>query len=109
MKGFRLGLALDLWSAKVLAWLASIGRDSHLPRDAHCYFYDRYSRLAASHRTRGRHRKAERVQALADAHYQPGCYDGPPFAAAMAMPRPRRFVRADAVSRHRLDGPDDAA
>ena len=104
-----IGLTLDLWSAKALVWLASIGRDAHLTREAHSYFYDRYSRLAAYHRARGRRRRANRLQAVADTHYQPGSFDDPPFAAAMAMPRPRRFVRTDAVSRHRLGGPDDAA
>jgi hypothetical protein len=34
--------------------------------------------------------------------------DGPPYAAAMAMPRPRGPVVVDAVGRH-VTGPDDAA
>ena len=38
-----------------------------------------------------------------------GGVDGPPYAAAMAMPRPSRFIRTHAVSRNRFPGPDDAA
>jgi hypothetical protein len=50
-----------------------------------------------------------RPTARADEHYKAGGDGGPPYAAAMAMPRPRRFVYTDAVSHTRLDGPDDAA
>jgi hypothetical protein len=100
-------LSLDLMSAKVLVWMASVGRDAVLTSDAHMYFFDRYHRLAEHHRRRGHFAKARRLEAKAAAHYVP---DGPPpRAAAMAMPRPRQFVRTDAVSRINLDGPDDAA
>ena len=102
-------IALDLLSAKVLVWVASVGRDTDLTPDAHRYFCDRYGRLAEYHRAHGRHEKAKRIQAKADEHYRPGGTDEPPHAAAMAMPRPRGFIRTDAVSRKRLDGPDDAA
>jgi hypothetical protein len=102
-------LLLDVLSARVLVWVASVGRDAELTPDAHVYFFDRYRRLAAYHRTHGRAEKAKRLQARADEHCEAAGGDGPPYAAAMAMPRPRRFIRTDAVSRNRLDGPDDAA
>lgn len=102
-------LSVDLLSAKVLVWVASVGRDAELTPAAHVYFFDRYRRLAEYYRSRGRMGKAKRFQAKADEHYRRGGGDGPPYAAAMAMPRPSRFVRTDAVSRRTLDGPDDAA
>ncbi|HJR60888.1 MAG TPA: hypothetical protein VJ813_15870 [Vicinamibacterales bacterium] len=103
-------LSVDLLSARVLVWIASVGRDCELTPEAHVYFFDRYRRLAQYHRSRGRIDKARRFQAKADVHYRAGGGgDGPPYAAAMAMPRPSRFTRTDAVSRNRLGGPDDAA
>ncbi len=53
--------------------------------------------------------KARGVAQKADEHYRAGGGDEPPFAAAMALPRPKRFVTTDAVSRISLDTPDDAA
>ena len=100
---------MDLWSAKVLVWFASVGRDAVLTPEAHLFFFDRYRRLADQHRARGHESKARRLAQKADEHYRGGGGDGPPYAAAMALPRPRRFVRTDAVSRARLDTPDDAA
>lgn len=103
-------LSVDLLTAKVLVWIASVGRDAELTPEAHIYFFDRYRRLAQYHRARGRVGKAKRFQAKAEEHYRAGGGDdGPPYAAAMAMPRPNRFVRTDAVSRSEIDGPDDAA
>ena len=52
------GLAVDVLSAKALVWIASVGRDAELTRDAHLYFADRYSRLARIHRARGRTARA---------------------------------------------------
>jgi hypothetical protein len=102
-------LTLDVLSARALVWIASAGRDAELTPEAHSYFFDRYTRLADYHRLRGHDGRAKRFQAKANEHYRAGGGDGPPYAAAMAMPRPRRFVRTDAVSRHRVDDPDDAA
>jgi hypothetical protein len=104
-----LPLVVDVLSARVLVWVASVGRDADLTPEAHSYFFDRYCRLAAHHRAHGRLAKADRLQAKADEHYRAGGGDGPPYAAAMAMPRPRRFVQVDAVSNTRMDRPDDAA
>jgi len=105
----RVALAVDVWSAKLLVWIASVGRDVELTRDAHLYFADRYSRLARVHRARGRAGRAGDLERKAREHLDLSGLDGPPFAAAMAMPRPRHFVMTDAVSRTSLDGPDDAA
>ena len=102
-------LSADLVSAKVLVWVASVGRDAELTPEAHLYFFDRYSRLAHYHRIRGRTHRAKRFQAKAEEHYRPGGPGGPPYAAAMVMPRPTRFVRTEAVSRNGFSGPDDAA
>lgn len=103
-------LAVDLLTARLLVWLASVGRDAELTPDAHLYFFDRYSRLASHHRARGRIARARRLGAKADEHYRAaGGTDGPPYAAAMAMPRPSRFIRTNAVSGTRVRDPDDAA
>jgi hypothetical protein len=104
----RLSLTADLISAKVLVWVASVGRDAELTDDAHRFFFDRYLRLANHHRARGRVTRAERLEEKAEQHAVSGP-SGPPYAAAMAMPRPRRFVSVNAVSRTKFHGPDDAA
>ena len=97
-------LRADLVSAKILVWVASVGREGELTPEAHAYFFDRYRRLAGCHRRGGRLRAAERAEARAKEH----CGDeGPPYAAAMAMPKPARWVRTWAVSGR--DDPDDAA
>jgi len=102
-------LSADVISAKVLVWVARTGRDLPLTPEAHAYFFDRYQRLAHHHRARGRLGRASRCSARAEQHYQAAGGDGPPYAAAMAMPRPRRWLVTDAVSRIRLNGPDDDA
>jgi hypothetical protein len=102
-------LWLDLVTAKALVWVATVGRDAELAPEAHIYFFDRYQRLADHHRRRGHTTRARRLQAKADEHFRLGGGDGPPYAAAISMPRPRRWLATDAVSRHHLRGPDDAA
>lgn len=104
-----LWLSADVLSARLLVWVASVGREVELTPEAHWFFFDRYQRLAQYHRVRGRAAKAQRLQAKADEHYHAGGGDGPPYAAAMAMPRPARFIRTDAASRHRVSDYDDAA
>ena len=106
---FRVSLAIDLASAKVLVWLASWGKDAELTPEAHLYFFDRYSRLADWHRARGDLAKARRFQARAEEHHVDDSPGGPPYAAAMAMPHPRRFAFTNALSTKTLDGPNDAA
>ena len=102
-------LRLDLISAKALVWIVSIGRDAELTIEAHLYFFDRYQRLADYHRRRGHNARARRLQAKADEHYYLGGGDGPPYAAAMGLPRPRHWLATEAVGRQHLNGPDDAA
>ena len=103
------GLLLDLSCAKALVWIVSVGRNAELTPEAHIYFFDRYRRLAEYHRARRRLARARRLQVKAEDHYQAAGGDGPPYAAALAMPQPRRFIRTDAVSVRRFDGPDDVA
>ena len=102
-------LSIDLWSARMLVWLASVGRNAVLTSEAHLFFFDRYRRLADCHQRRGNTTKAKQLAQKAEAHYRAGGGDEPPYAAAMALPRPKRFVTTDAVSRISLDTPDDAA
>ena len=92
-------LRVDLASAKVLIWAASVGRDVELSPDTHLYLATRYDRLAQLHRLRGRLAKARRLARLAAEHYLAGGWSGPPYAAALAMPRPERWVIVDAIAR----------
>jgi hypothetical protein len=99
---------LDLISAKALVWMASVGRDAELTRDAHIFFFDRYQRLAQFHKRHGHH-ASKRLQAKADEHFRASGGPEPPFAAAMAMPRPRRWISVDAVATRYPNDSDDAA
>jgi hypothetical protein len=103
-------LRLDLVSAKLLVWLASAGRDGDLRPETHLYFFDRYARLADVHSRRGHEARARALRAKAEEHYHAsGGDDGPPYAAAMAMPRPRSWVMTDARSDRALRPPDNAS
>lgn len=95
-------LLADIWSIKLLVWL--LGRNGEL-LDSHLFFFDRYSDLADYHRARGRIAKAERLAAVAEAHYQAAPDDDEPEAAAMAMPVPRPPLKTNAVSTTRLTKP----
>jgi hypothetical protein len=98
-------LSIDLLSMKL--FVRVLGRDGEL-LDSHLFFFERYSELADYHRARGRTTKADRLAALAEAHYQaaPGD-DDPPEAAAMAMPVPRPPINTNVVSTTRVPKPDD--
>jgi hypothetical protein len=96
-------------SARVLVWLASFGRDAELTREAHVFFFDRYQRLADFHRRHGHQAACRRLQAKADEHYRAGGGTDPPYAAAMAMPRPPRWIVTNAVAGRRPNDPDAAA
>ena len=91
-------LRFDLLSAKLLVWVASIGRDADLRPETHLYLYDRYWRLAQAHARNGREARARMLRAKAEEHYRAAGGDGPPYAAAMSMPRPRSWVMTDARS-----------
>jgi hypothetical protein len=96
-------LVVDLWSMKLFVWV--LGTNGEL-LDSHLFFFDRYSELADYHRQRGRAAKAERFAAIAEAHYQAAPDDdGPPEAAAMAMPVPQPPVKTNAVSTMRMPKP----
>ena len=86
-------------------FLRLIGQSDDL-LDAHLFFFERYSDLAEYHRSKGRLAKADRLTAIAEAHYEaaPGD-DHPPEAAAMAMPNPPRRIHTNVVSTMRLDKP----
>jgi len=82
-----------------------LGRNGEL-LDSHLFFFDRYSDLADYHRLKGRTAKAEKLAAIAEAHYQAAPDDDePPEAAAMAMPVPRPPVITNAVSTTRMTKP----
>jgi hypothetical protein len=96
-----LRLRLDIWSIKALVSL--LGLDGEL-LDSHLFFYVRYSELADYHRSNGRLAKAEKLEAIAEAHYRaaPGDDDEPPEAAAAAMPVPQPPMMTNAVSTKRV-------
>ena len=95
-------LLVDIWSIKVLVW--GLGRNGEL-LDSHMFFFDRYSDLAGYHRMKGRTAKAERLAAIAEAHYQAAPDDDDPEAAVMAMPVPRPPLKTNAVSTTRMSRP----
>jgi hypothetical protein len=97
--GARARLLADIWLMKVFGWM--LGRNGEL-LDSHLFFFDRYSDLADYHRSKGRTAKAERLAAIAEAHYHAAPDDEPPEAAAMAMPVPRPPVNTNAVSTTRI-------
>src|SRR5262245_31088633 len=68
-------LLIDLWSMKVFVWM--LGHNGEL-LDSHLFFFDRYSDLADYHRLKGRTAKAERLAAIAEAHYQAAPDDDEP-------------------------------
>jgi hypothetical protein len=75
--------------------------------DSHLFFFDRYSDLADYHRQMGRVAKADRLAAIAEAHFQaaPDDDEPPEKAAAMGMPVPPRRTSTNAVSTTRLKKP----
>jgi hypothetical protein len=92
-------LLVDIFSMKIFVWI--LGRNGEL-LDSHLFFFDRYSDLAGYHRKKGRIAKADRLAAIAQAHYQAAPDDEPPDAAAMAMPMPRPPIKTNAVSTKRV-------
>jgi len=103
-------LRADVISARLLVWMVTGGDYRKLTADAHRYFIDRYQRLAEFHRRRGHARRAHELQYKADEHRRwSGGWDEPPRAAAMALPRPQRWVVTDAVGHHWPGDSNDAA
>src|SRR5213593_5152550 len=104
-------LRADLVTIQGLLWVAR-GRPGGEPRpEVHLYLYDRYWRLADYYERRGNRKKASRLRTKAAAHYKHSGDTGPPFAAAMAMPRPRSpfFTWVVAKGWDRRDPDDDDA
>src|SRR5207237_9800037 len=99
----------DLIVTNAILWVVSARRVGEPKPEVHLYLYDRYSRLAEHYERRGRRKKASRLRAKAEAHYQRSGHTGPPFAAAMAMTRPRSPFLTWAVGKRERCGPDDAA
>ena len=96
----RLSLLLDIWSMKLFVWM--LGENGEL-LDSHLFYFDRYSELAYHHRRNGRIAKADRLAAIAEAHFELAPDDDdPPEAAAMAMPIPRPPLDTNAVSTVRI-------
>jgi len=91
-------LRADIVSAKVLIWAVSVGRQAELTPETHFYLASLYDRLSHQYRIRARHAKATRFARLAARHYHAGGWNGPPFPAAPAMPRPAKWVVVEAVS-----------
>jgi hypothetical protein len=89
-------LLIDIFAMKV--FVRMFGQTGEL-LDSHLFFFDRYSELADYHGRKGRIAKADRLAAIAEAHYQaaPGDDVEPP-AAAVAMPEPQPWTSTNAVS-----------
>ena len=93
-------LLVDIFSMKIFVWM--LGKNGEL-LDSHLFFFDRYSDLADHHKQQGRIAKADRLAAIAEAHFQAAPDDDePPEAAAIAMPVPRPMMRTNAVSTTRV-------
>jgi hypothetical protein len=97
----------DLLSVRVLMWVAMASRRGELRSEVHLFLYDRYWKLAEIYERKGNHRKAGRLKKKAEDHWNRSGHDGPPFAAALAMPFPSVRSRTWAVSGR--DDPEDAA
>src|SRR5262247_509190 len=104
-------LLADIWSMKLFVWVLGRSGMWMLARkdellDSHLFFFDRYSDLADYHRMKGRTVKADRLAAIAEAHYLAAPDDDePPEAAAMAMPVPQPPANTNAVGTTRVTKP----
>lgn len=102
-------LRADLLTMQGLLLIVRARRVGQLRPEVHLYLYDRYWRLADYYERRGKRQRASRLRAKAAAHFGQTGHDGPPFAAALAMPVPRPPMSTWAVATRRLRDPDDAA
>ena len=101
-------LQAEILTARLLIWIGRVGRAADASREAHLYLAVHYDLLAHHYVRRCRYVKARRFACLAAEHYRAGGWDGPPYAAAMAMPVPERWVVVNAVSAQRLSSADVA-
>ena len=104
-------LRLDISVALLLVVVAKAGKSGGPNPDVCFYLGDRYLRLAETCKRRGADTKARRLQQKAEKYLRhSGPWQGPPFAAAMAMPIPKRPRFTAAIGwRTRRIPPDDAA
>ena len=102
-------LRADLLSTRALLWMAGAGRWGDVRPEVHLYLYDRYWRLSVHHERQGRPSRAAVLRAKAEKHYRESGHAGPPFAAALAMPRPNVFRTVEAVGQSPKGSDDDAA
>lgn len=102
-------LRADLLSAKGLLWIAGAGRSGDPSPQVHLYLYDRYWRLAVVMERKGRASRAAAYRARAVEHYRLSGHDGPPFAAALALPRPGVFAFTRAIGAQRPGADEDDA
>jgi len=105
-------LRFDLAMALALLTVAKAVRPGNPNPDVCFYLGDRYWRLAEYCKERGSVNKAQRLRATAERYLQcSGPWRGPPHAAAMAMPVPRRptFTQAIGWRTGKRQPPDDAA
>jgi len=103
------GLHGDLIITNAILWVAGASHMGKPKPEVHLYLYDRYWRLAEYYERRGNRKKASRFRAKAEAHYKDSGHTDPPFAAAVAMPRPRSPFITWAVGKRDHKDPDDAA
>jgi len=106
-----LQLRIDVGVALALLAVAKAGRPAKPNPDVCFYLGDRYLRLAELHKQRGSLRKARRLRSKAEKYLSgAGPWRDPPYAAAMAMPVPKRPTFTEAIGwRTRKIPPDDAA
>src|SRR5262245_21187371 len=97
----------DIGSARALLWLVTAGRSASIRPEAHLYMAERYARLALRYENEGSLKRAARLRRKAERHYRMGEPEGPPPAAALAMPIPRAPTFSEARGDDPLD-PDGA-
>ena len=104
-------LRVDIAVALALLVIAKAGRPARPNPEVCFYLGDRYVRLSEYHRVKGRLKKAKCLKAKAECYFQgSGPWRDPPYAAAMAMPAPKRPTFTAAIGwRARHGPPDDAA
>src|SRR5687768_4404755 len=99
------GLRSDLVVTNALLWVVSVRSAGQPKPEVHLYLYDRCWRLAEYYRGRGKRKKAAKLYEKTEAHYRRSGRPGPPFAAAMAMPRPRSPFFTWAIGNRSRTGP----
>ena len=91
-----LRLRLELLSAKILVWIATVGREVELDPETHLYLADVHFRLADAYAAARKLKASRRHRDLANQHAAAGPSTPLPPAAAMAMPVPQPYFFTDA-------------